>query len=79
MRPRLALPLALLGVALAGCTAAPAEYRSAREIPPGPGMFSGPEGAFVFRSGASAPSSEYEDFIRWKRSADAEEQREFEQ
>lgn len=72
MRPRHALPLALLGVALAGCAAAPVEYRSAREIPPGPGMFSGPEGAFVFRSGASAPSSEYDEFIRWKRSRQPE-------
>ena len=79
MRPRHALPIALLGVALAGCAAAPVAYRSGTEIPEGPGMFSGAEGAFVFRSGARAASSEYEEFIRWKRSRDAEERREFEQ
>jgi hypothetical protein len=66
MRPRHALPIALLGVALAGCSAVPVAYRSGTEIPEGPGMFSGAEGAFVFRSGARAASSEYEEFIRWR-------------
>ena len=50
MSARLALCCALLGAVLAGCAAAPFEYRSQREIPEGPGMFSGEEGAFVFRS-----------------------------
>lgn len=50
MSLRQALCLALLGAALAGCAAAPFEYHSQREIPEGPGMFSGEEGAFVFRS-----------------------------
>ncbi len=49
MSLRQALCLALLGAALAGCAAAPFGYHSQREIPEGPGMFSGEEGAFVFR------------------------------
>jgi len=36
MGARQALALALLGAALAGCAAAPFEYRSQLEIPEGP-------------------------------------------
>lgn len=77
MSARLALSLAL-GAALAGCSAAPFEYHSQREIPKGPGMFSGEEGVFTFRSGDTARSSDYEEFKRWKGSAERSEQREFE-
>lgn len=43
------LALALAAAALAGCAAVPLEYHSQREIPAGPGMFSGEPGAFVWR------------------------------
>ena len=47
MSARLVLSLALLGAALAGCGAPPFEYHSQREIPKGPGLFSGEEGVFA--------------------------------
>lgn len=45
------LSLALAAATLAGCGAVPLDYHSQREIPPGPGMFSGEPGAFVWRMG----------------------------
>lgn len=46
------LALVILAGALAGCGAAkPVPYHSAQEIPQGPGMFSGEDGAFIFRVG----------------------------
>jgi len=70
MSARLVLSLALLGAALAGCGAAPFEYHSQREIPKGPGLFSGEEGVFAFRSGNTArPSderSEQREFEEWR-------------
>lgn len=91
MGARQALSLAVLGAALAGCGAAPFEYRSQREIPEGPGMFSGEKGAFVFGAGGSAKEApkaaaqeptrpgEYEEFQRWKKERAASEQREFQE
>lgn len=49
MRIRQSLYIAALAAALAGCAAAPFEYRSSLEIPEGPGLFSGEDGAFVLR------------------------------
>ena len=68
MSARLVLSLALLGAALAGCGAAPFEYHSQREIPKGPGLFSGEEGVFAFRSGDTARSSDEEErkWREWK-------------
>jgi hypothetical protein len=70
---------ALLGVALAGCGATPFEYRPDTELSERPGMFSGEKGAFVFRSGEAARSSDYEEFKRWKSSGERSEQREFQE
>jgi hypothetical protein len=58
MRIRQALRIAALGAALAGCAGAPFEYRSQLEIPEGPGLFSGEEGALVFRPRQAARSAE---------------------
>lgn len=78
--------LSLLAVFLAGCSATPVDYRPASEIPEGPGMFSGEEGAFTLYSDenkakASEESREYRDFLefkRWKESAkESAEFREF--
>jgi len=44
-----ALAAALLALALAGCGATPFEYHSGTEIPRGPGLLSGDDGAFVWR------------------------------
>lgn len=57
MRVRQPLCIAALAAALAGCAAAPSEYRSQLEILEGPGMFSGEEGAFVFRTRPAARSA----------------------
>lgn len=46
---------ALLGLLLAGCAAQPVPYHSGNEIPPGPGLLSGAEGAFVLRTGEGQP------------------------
>lgn len=71
----------LAGAALAGCSAAPAEYRSDLELNDRPGLFTGPTGKFTlhaYDSSRAAPASEYEEFQRWRGSRDAAEQREFE-
>lgn len=46
---RLLVTLAAAGL-LAGCAAQPADYRSARETPEGPGMFSGEDGRLLLFS-----------------------------
>lgn len=66
----------LAAAALAGCGAVPFEYQSQREIPAGPGMFSGEDGAFVVRAGSDAAaqqpppdwreSEEYREFQEWR-------------
>ena len=59
----------LAAAALAGCAGAPFAYHSQREIPRGPGMLSGEEGAFVFRTpgAAAAPSAdELREFAEWR-------------
>lgn len=59
--------------ALAGCAAAePVPYHSQNEIPLGPGLFSGPEGAFVLRFDSAAPSPAQSAAPR-----DADEEREY--
>jgi len=78
-----ALGLLALCAALGGCGAAPLDYHPAGEIRPGPGLFTGKEGAFVFRPGQAEPAaasseSEAQEFERWKRSAEGSaEYREF--
>lgn len=63
----------LAAAALAGCGAAPYSYHSQREIPAGPGMFSGEDGAFVLRAPGAAPAPsadelrEFRDWQEWKR------------
>jgi hypothetical protein len=48
--------IVLVGCAvLAGCSAQPAPYHSGNEIPQGPGLLSGAEGAFVLRTGEDKP------------------------
>jgi hypothetical protein len=39
---------------LAACAAEPVAYHSGNEIPQGPGLLTGPEGAFVLRTGDAA-------------------------
>ncbi|MGQ0547079.1 MAG: hypothetical protein ACT4P3_17390 [Betaproteobacteria bacterium] len=68
-----------LAAALAGCGAAPFEYHPQSEIPRGPGMLSGDEGALVLRAGEpderrdferwkkdKAGSAEYQEFLEWR-------------
>jgi hypothetical protein len=40
-------------VSLAACGGQPFEYTAADEIPPGPGLFSGPDGAFTYGIGGT--------------------------
>ena len=69
----------VLAAALAGCGAAPFEYHPQSEIPRGPGMLSGEEGALVLRAGErderrdferwkkdKAGSAEYQEFLEWR-------------
>jgi hypothetical protein len=78
-----ALPQALAAAALAGCAAVPFDYHSQREIPRGPGMFSGEEGAFVLRAKEprAAQPNESQDYREFQRRDEAgketAEQREF--
>jgi len=80
--------VALLPVVLAGCGATYSEYRSATEIPDGPGMLSGKDGAFVLYStektqdadeaAESKNGRDFEAFKRWKEAnRDSPEYREF--
>ena len=46
----------LAGIALAGCAAEPVPYHSGIEIPRGPGLLTGAEGAFVLRTYGTKPS-----------------------
>jgi hypothetical protein len=48
----------LAWVALAGCAAEPVPYHSGNEIPRGPGLLTGAEGAFVLRTYAGAKPPE---------------------
>lgn len=78
----LRLLCAALAAALAGCGATPFDYHSPGEIPRGPGLLSGEEGAFVLTLGKAAPpaaaADEAQEFERWKRSAEgSDEYREF--
>jgi hypothetical protein len=52
-----ALPCVLLTVVLAGCAAERFEYHPATEIPEGPGMFTGKEGAVVLYRSDGTESS----------------------
>jgi len=75
---RRATILALAAAGLAGCGAAPFEYHSQNDIPRGPGMFSGPDGVFAWRSGSQAEppdrdSAEWQEFQEWKRRKAAEQ------
>lgn len=83
--------IVLLAAIAAGCSAQPASYRSAAEIPEGPGMLSGREGSFALYSnrdagtGAAAGGDaefrefrELREFQRWKAAnRDTPEYREF--
>jgi hypothetical protein len=79
----LGLAAVTLAAALAGCGAAPFDYHPAGDIRPGPGLFTGEKGAFVFTPAKPAPvaassESEAQEFERWKRSAEGSaEYREF--
>ncbi|WP_306078777.1 hypothetical protein [Oceanimonas sp. CHS3-5] len=39
----------LLLLALAGCNGTPAQYHSEREIPEGPGLLTGEDGAYLYQ------------------------------
>lgn len=67
MKHRRILPLAL-AASLAGCSAGPLDYHSQAEIPSGPGLLSGKEGAFVYRAEepAAKDSAEYREFQEWR-------------
>lgn len=45
---------------LAGCAAQPVPYHSGNEIPNGPGLLSGPEGAFVLNA------DDYREYQEWR-------------
>ena len=65
----------VLAAFLAGCGAAPLDYHSPGEIPRGPGMLSGEQGAIVMRAGEA---DERRDFERWKKEKEGSaEYREF--
>lgn len=61
---------------LAGCGAAPLDYHSPNEIPPGPGLLSGEQGVFVVRLGerprfpawkpTEEDAAEYQEFLDWR-------------
>lgn len=57
---------AVLSVALAGCSAAPLDYRPVSETPAGPGLFTGEKGKFTFSSVAPAERRDLEEFRRQK-------------
>jgi len=77
--------IVLLAAIAAGCSAQPASYRSAAEIPEGPGMLSGGEGSFALYSNrdagtgaAAGGDAEFREFQRWKAAnRDTPEYREF--
>lgn len=46
--------------ALAGCAAEPVAYHSGNEIPHGPGLLTGPEGAFVLNA------DDYRQYQEWR-------------
>lgn len=76
-----ALPCVVLAVALVGCMAKRFEYHSATEIPKGPGMLTGKEGAVVLypdknTDASSAPAHE-EAGVSESVTADAAVDREF--
>jgi hypothetical protein len=68
----------LAWIALAGCAAEPVPYHSGNEIPRGPGLLTGAEGAFVLRTYSTTPSEasakprgadeerEYQEWREWK-------------
>ena len=79
-----------LALVLAGCGAEPFEYHPQTEIPEGPGMLSGEEGAFLLYSDkkkkAEKSSEEFrefqdfQEFRRWKESdQNTAEYREFQE
>jgi hypothetical protein len=45
---------------LAGCATEPAPYHSGNEIPRGPGLLTGPEGAFVLNA------DDYREYQEWR-------------
>ena len=51
---------ALLLLLLAGCAAQPAPYHSGNEIPNGPGLLSGADGAFVLSA------EDYREYQEWR-------------
>ena len=74
---------AVLAAGLAGCSAAPFDYHSPGEIPRGPGLLSGKDGAFVLTLGKGSPpppvaADDGQEFERWRRAAEgSDEYREF--
>jgi hypothetical protein len=51
---------ALLCLLVAGCAAQPVPYHSGNEIPPGPGLLSGADGAFVLSA------EDYREYQEWR-------------
>ena len=60
--------LFLTCAALAGCAAEPVPYHSQNEIPSGPGLLTGAEGAFVLNA------DDYRQYQEWRKSKGREEQ-----
>ena len=61
--------VAALALALSGCAATPAKYRSATEIPEGPGLFTGAAGSFSLKSDepvAPQNEAEWQEFREWR-------------
>jgi hypothetical protein len=64
-----AAALAALALALSGCAATPAEYRSSTEIPEGPGLLTGASGSFSLRREdpvAPQNEAEWQEFREWR-------------
>lgn len=93
IRPFAALAAPALAAALAGCAAAPFDYRPVSDTPAGPGLFTGDKGKFTLSSAATGGSTgaaaaspepsgerELEEFRRWKESGkDGADYREFQE
>lgn len=61
------LLLLLICSVVAGCAAEPVPYHSGNEIPRGPGLLTGPEGAFVLNA------DDYRQYQEWRKSKELHE------
>ena len=60
--------LLMICCVVAGCAAEPVPYHSGNEIPQGPGLLTGPEGAFVLNA------DDYRQYQEWRKSKERQGQ-----